>query len=60
MTPSLLDENELFELVKSGALRLEMKFEHVLTESVMVIVWAELDSIIEIDRSRQVLTDFSL
>ena len=60
LTPSLLDENELFELVKSGALRLEMKFEHVLTESVMVIVWAELDSIIEIDRSRQVLTDFSL
>ena len=60
LTPSLLDENELFELVKSRALRLEMKFEHVLTESVMVIVWAELDSIIEIDRSRQVLTDFSL
>ena len=60
LTPSLLDDNQLFELVKSGALRLEMKFTQPLQRSVTVVVWAELDSVIEIDRSRQVLTDFSI
>ena len=60
LTPSLLDDNQLFELVKSGALRLELKFEAALTQSVTVVVWAEMDSMIEIDRSRQILTDFSL
>ena len=60
MTPSLLDDDELFELVKSGALRMELKFNAPLPNSVTVVVWAEMDSIIEIDRTRQVLTDFSL
>ena len=60
LTPSLLDDNQLFELVKSGALRMELKFGTALTNSVTVVVWAEMDSMIEIDRSRQVLTDFSL
>ena len=60
LTPSLLDDNQLFELVKSGALRMELKFTQPLVRSVTVVVWAEMDSIIEIDRTRQVLTDFSL
>ena len=60
LTPSLLDDNQLFELVKSGALRMELKFTTQLTRSVTVVVWAEMDSVIEIDRTRQVLTDFSL
>ena len=60
LTPSLLDDDELFELVKSGALRMELKFSAPLPNSVTVVVWAEMDSIIEIDRTRQVLTDFSL
>ena len=60
LTPSLLDDNQLFELVKSGALRLELKFEAALTQSVTVVVWAEMDSMIEYDRSRKILTDFSL
>ena len=58
LTPSLLDDNQLFELVKSGALRMELKFETALTQSVTVVVWAELDGMIEIDFSRQILTDF--
>ena len=60
LTPSLLDADHLFELVKSGALRMELKFEAALAESVTVVVWAEMDSMIEIDKARQVLTDFSL
>ena len=60
LTPSLLDDNQLFELIKSGALRMEMKFETALTQSVTAVVWAEMDSMIEIDRNRTILTDFSL
>ena len=60
LTPSLIDDNQLFELVKSGALRMELKFDAPLAQSVTVVVWAEMDSVLEIDRSRQVLTDFSL
>ena len=59
LTPSLLDDNQLFELVKSGALRLEMKFSAALQESVTAVVWAEMDSMIEVDRYRQILVDFS-
>ena len=60
LTPSLIDDNQLFELVKSGALRMELKFVRALLRSVTVVVWAEMDSVLEIDRNRTVLTDFSL
>ena len=60
LTPSLIDDNQLFELVKSGALRMELKFDAPLLRSVTVVVWAEMDSVLEIDRNRTVLTDFSL
>lgn len=58
LSPSLIDGDQ-FELVKSGALRLELKFSEALDEPVMVIVYAEMDGMIEIDRSRQILTDFT-
>ena len=58
LTPSLLDGDQ-FELVKSGALRLELKFSQPLPQPIHVLVYGELDTVIEIDRSRQVLTDFS-
>ena len=59
LTPSLIDGDQQFELVNSGALRLELKFSQALAQPVHVLVNGELDSMIEIDRSRQVLTDFS-
>lgn len=58
LSPSLLDGNQ-FELLKSGSLSIELKFEQALTHPVHVIVYAELDAVLEIDRSRMVLTDFS-
>ena len=58
LSPSLLDGNQV-ELVKSGSLRLELKFKTALLEPVYVIAYAELDSLLEIDRSRQILTDFT-
>ena len=59
LSPSLLDGDQ-FELVKSSALRLELKFSAALDQPVVVLVYAELDGVIEIDRTRQVLTDFGV
>ncbi|KAL8588147.1 hypothetical protein ACOMHN_044117 [Nucella lapillus] len=59
LTPSLVD-GEQFELVKSAPLRLELKFAKALPNPVVVLVYGELDGIIEVDKSRQVLTDFAV
>ena len=58
LSPSLLDGNQV-ELVKSVSLRLELKFKAALPEPVHVIAYAKLDSLLEIDRSRQILTDIT-
>ncbi|KAL8585228.1 hypothetical protein ACOMHN_013243 [Nucella lapillus] len=59
LTPSLVD-GEQFELVKSAPLRLELKFAKALPNPVVVLIYGELDGLIEVDKSRQVLTDFAL
>ena len=58
LSPSLLD-GEQFEMAKSGPLSIEIKFSTVIAEPLQVIVYAEQDSIIEISKTRQVLTDYS-
>ena len=58
LTPSFLDGPQS-ELIKSGALRVELKFKKALAQAVHVLVYGELDSLLEIDRSRQILTDFT-
>lgn len=58
LSPSLID-GDAFELLKTSSLRLELKFAQALTAPATVIVYGELDSVVEIDKSRQVLTDFS-
>lgn len=48
-----------WNLVKHGSLRLEVRFEKALSETVNCIVYSEFDNVIEIDSSRQVIVDFS-
>lgn len=48
-----------WNLVRHGSLRLEVRFEKALSETVNCIVYAEFDNVIEIDSSRQVIVDFS-
>nr|KAG5691467.1 hypothetical protein BaRGS_017310 [Batillaria attramentaria] len=52
LTPSLVDGNQA-ELIRAGSLRLEMSFTTALEEPVHVIVYAQFDGLIEIDKSRQ-------
>ncbi|KAL8591844.1 hypothetical protein ACOMHN_044340 [Nucella lapillus] len=59
LTLSLVD-GEQFELVKSAPLRLELKLAKALPNPVVVIVYGELDELIKVDKSRQVLTNFAV
>jgi hypothetical protein len=53
------DEGGHFHLIKQGNLRLELHFKTALPETVNVIVYAEFDNVIEVDKARNVLFDYS-
>ncbi|EFN80167.1 Uncharacterized protein F54H12.2, partial [Harpegnathos saltator] len=46
-----------WNLVKHGSLRMEVRFERALTTTVNCLVYAEFQSVLEIDSSRQVVVD---
>lgn len=51
-------DGDHFNLVKQGNVRLDMKFAQALGNTINVIVFAEFENILEIDRSRNVLFDY--
>ena len=58
LTPDLSDGAN-FNLIKQGNLRVEVHFKNPLPTTINAIVYAEFENIIEIDRSRNVIFDFS-
>ena len=48
-----------FQLIKQGNLRVEIHFAEALTATINVVLYAEFDNVIEIDRNRQVLFNYS-
>ena len=57
LTPDL-SSGECFNLRKNGNVRLEMQFAEPLPETIKVFVYAEYESVVEIDRNRNVIVDF--
>ena len=55
-----LGEDDHFNLVKHGNVRLVLKFGEALVETVTVIAFEEFDNVIELDRDRSMLVDFSV
>ena len=53
-----LSENNHFNLIRQGYIRLDMKFSQTLASTINVIAFAEFESILEIDRSRNVIFDY--
>ena len=51
-------DGDLFNLLKQGNVRLDMKFAQALGNTINVTVSAEFQNILEIDRSRNVLFDY--
>ena len=58
LTPDL-GEDDHFNLLKEGNVRVDMKFAQPLPNTINVIVYAEFENMIEIDRSRNVIFDYS-
>ena len=58
LTPDM-SEVGAFQLIKQGNLRVEIHFAEALTATINVIMYAQFDIVIEIDRNRQVLFDYS-
>lgn len=60
LTPDLsANSTSHWNLIKHGSVRLEVRFENALSETINCIVYAEFDNLIEIDKNRNVSVDFS-
>ena len=55
-----LGEDDHFNLVRQGSVRLALKFANELAATVSVIAYAEFENVIEVDRDRNVVFDFGV
>lgn len=46
-------------MIKQGNLRVEIHFTEALAGTIYVVLYGETDNVIQIDRNRQVLFDYS-
>jgi hypothetical protein len=58
LTPDLAEGGH-FNLIKPGNIRVDMKFGQALARTINVIAFAEFENILEIDRSRNVIFDYT-
>lgn len=59
LTADLSSNEPHWNLIKSGSLRVEVKFDKPLAETVTIVIFAEFDNLIEIDKNRNVILDYS-
>lgn len=58
LTPDLAEDTH-FNLSKNGNVRLLLKFATALARAVSVVVFGEFENVVEIDRNRNIIYDFS-
>ena len=58
-TPDLGAASGHWELVKHGSIRLEIHFSAALTATINTIIYSEFDNLLQIDRSKNVIFDYS-
>jgi len=51
-------DEEKFNLMRQGSVRLVLKFSQALATTVTVVVYVEFKNVIEIDRNRNIIYDF--
>lgn len=59
LTPDLSSHEAHWNIIRSGSLRLEIRFEKPLPETITAIIFSEFDNIIEIDKNRNIILDYS-
>ena len=57
LTPDMAEGSHV-DPIKHGNLRMDLHFKNALPETVNVIVYAEYDNVIQLDRARNVIVDF--
>ena len=57
LTPDMSDGDH-FNLIKAGSVRVDMTFRNGLPNTINVIAYAEFENVLQIDSSRNVMTDF--
>ena len=60
LTADLSAHQTHWNLQKQGCVRVEMRFKNALTEPINCIVYSEFSNLVEIDKSRNVVVDYSL
>ena len=55
-----LNVGDHMNLLRKGNLRLEMRLQNALPQTAMILMYAEFQNILEIDRSRNVIFDYSI
>ena len=58
LTPDLFEADH-FNLIRQGTLRIDLQFDTALGDTVTVVVYAEFENVLEIDRYRNVVFDFT-
>lgn len=59
LTPDLSCHDSHWNIIKSGSLRFEIRFSTPLVKTITAVIFSEFDNIIEIDRNRNVIIDYS-
>ena len=58
LTPDLAEDDHV-NLTRQGTVRLDLKFGNALAQTVTVIAYAEFENLLEIDRNRNIVFDFT-
>lgn len=59
LTEDLSASDNHLSLPRQGSLRIDIQFAKTLTEPISIILYAEFDNIIEIDKDRNIILDYS-
>jgi hypothetical protein len=59
LTPDMCN-SEHVNLIKSGNLRIELKFKEALPTAVQCVIYMEYESILEINKARNAMIDFAV
>ena len=60
LTPDLEEAGGQTNLIKNGVVSLEVHFKAATTQAINIVVYGEFDNLVEIDRFREVLCDYTL
>ncbi|XP_031635354.1 uncharacterized protein F54H12.2-like [Contarinia nasturtii] len=59
LTPDLSCSDSHWNIIRSGVLRAEIRFEKPLEKTITVIFFAEFENLIEVDKNRNIIIDYS-